>query len=254
MRRSGDHCRDYAPPIGRAAGSNPGRQGFFRGGVPVVATPEPGRGCLVVATNRASCRCKRQRSAQCPLGEEVRERADALGEHDRKEVTRCLSYGLSRSSVTTQRPSSEAGFSKVERLIPTCPFRNLDRTDGSTPVRRASSLIGSPEALMASLTTSDAGSGFGFRIVCGLLSGSPGPRAALLRAEALPVHLVSDLCPSPGRAGGVRQGRGSSDAYGSDPVEGRPFGPWRDLEKTLWKNRPDGGWKRSADEATNPLR
>jgi hypothetical protein len=66
-------------------------------------------------------------------------------------------------SWTTRRPSSGASFSKVVRLIPTFLAWNLDRADTSTPVLRASSRIGSPLSLMASLTTSDAEFGLGDR-------------------------------------------------------------------------------------------
>lgn len=31
--------------------------------------------------------------------------------------------------------------------------------------------------------------------------------------------------------------------FGSEPVEGRPFGPWRDMRGVVWRSRPDGGWE-----------
>lgn len=32
---------------------------------------------------------------------------------------------------------------------------------------------------------------------------------------------------------------------GSDPKEGQPYGPWRDMHGHLWVRRPEGGWERS---------
>ena len=31
---------------------------------------------------------------------------------------------------------------------------------------------------------------------------------------------------------------------GSDPIEGRPFGPWKDMHGQLWVKRADDRWER----------
>lgn len=31
--------------------------------------------------------------------------------------------------------------------------------------------------------------------------------------------------------------------FGSDPIEGRPYGPWKDMHGRLWERREGGGWE-----------
>lgn len=32
--------------------------------------------------------------------------------------------------------------------------------------------------------------------------------------------------------------------FGSDPIEGQPFGEWLDMRGTRWRKAPEGGWTR----------
>ena len=35
---------------------------------------------------------------------------------------------------------------------------------------------------------------------------------------------------------------------GSEPKEGQPFGPWRDMHGELWAAKPGAGWERMQNE------
>jgi len=40
--------------------------------------------------------------------------------------------------------------------------------------------------------------------------------------------------------------------FGSEPLDDRPLGPWRDMRGQVWVRTPDGGWQREESSPESP--